>query len=203
MRELARRARVEASAAVSPLAAQLRDQRARALDVVVVLDVAGDGGGIAALERQAQAVGRALLVLQAQELAGERLLAGHAGARLALARRDGFELRFDGLAALGELEQRAMRFAHGTARLAQLVGGLAARFFRRGEIGLQLLDAAAQLAQLLLVGRRLLGVRGDAATAGDRGTSRPRCAASSRSHGLRSCPGRTVCIARDASSPPR
>ena len=89
-----------------------------------------------------------------RSLRGERFLLGHAGARLAVALRDRGELGFERAAALRKLEERALRLAHRLAARAQLVGRLAARFLRRGELGLQLLDAPAQLAQVLLARRR-------------------------------------------------
>jgi hypothetical protein len=81
------------------LAAQLRDDRGtRALDVCVVGDVARDASRILAFEDQAQAVRRALPVLQAQQPSCQRLLLGEFRASVALAGRDRFELRFDGSA---------------------------------------------------------------------------------------------------------
>ena len=52
-----------------------------------------------------------------------------------------------------------MRLAHRLLALAQLVHCAAARLLRAGEIALQLLDARAQLLQLLGTGRAVGGGR--------------------------------------------
>ena len=74
-----------------------------------------------------------------------------AAVNLALALAERGDLGLDHAALLREREERAMRLAHRLAARAQLVGGGPARFLRGREVGLQLVDARAQLAQLLLV----------------------------------------------------
>ena len=122
--------------------------------------MARDARRVLALEGEAQAVGGALLVLQAQQLTRELLLPRGAGARLALALRDRLQLRLQVAALLRQPEERTVRLANRLAALAQLVGGLAARLLRGGEVRLQLLDARAKLAQLLLARRGGPGARG-------------------------------------------
>ena len=127
----------------------------RALDVAVVRDVAGNLGGVAPLEDQAHPVRCAMPVLQAQQLPGESLLLAHAGADLALTPRDRAELVFQRPAPLRQFEERAMRFGERLAAGAQLVGRFAPRFLRARQLRLQLLDALAQVAQLLPARRRI------------------------------------------------
>jgi hypothetical protein len=64
--------------------------------------------------------------------------------------RDARELALERLPLLREIEQRAARLAHRAIALAQGVGGLAARALGAGEVRLQLADARAQVAQVLL-----------------------------------------------------
>src|SRR5688572_18783264 len=117
------------------LAPQLADQLAAGpLDVVVVGHVARHRGSVAALEGEPYPIGRALALLQPQQLRGQGLLLGASGARLALARRQRAQLRLDASALLREAEERAVRLAHRAAAGAQLVRGLAARLLRGGEV---------------------------------------------------------------------
>ena len=115
--------------------------------------MARNGGRVAPLEQQAQAVGRALALLQLQQARGERFLLGRGGMRFALARADRRELRLEGAALLAQLEERAVRLRERARAFLQLVGGFAAGLLRFGEALLQALDAPAQLVQVLRPGR--------------------------------------------------
>ena len=133
------------------------------------------GRGVAAFQREAQAIRRSLLVLEPQQLRRGVLFGGDAAAKAALLLADRGELAFQRLPPLTELEQRPVRVAQRLGIRAQLARGLAARFFGRRDAALDLVDAGAQVVEILLRrgGRCRAGKPREDEAAGDRGPAQP------------------------------
>jgi hypothetical protein len=98
-----------------------------------------------------------LLVLQAQQARGELFLPRGIAAHGAFALRDAGELGLELAPAPPEIEQGAACVAHRPIARAQGVGRFRARALGGRELGLQLADARAQLAQVVLRGGALCG----------------------------------------------
>ncbi len=125
---------------------------ARALDIAEVGEVPRERGEVPAFEDEPQAILPAMLVLDAKEPLGERLLAGDlpAGAFAALAQLR--ELLRQGLPGVGQFEERAIGLAHGLLGGLEGLGRLAARFLGLRKLLFQALDPTAQLLEVLLGG---------------------------------------------------
>ncbi len=119
----------------------------------------GNGGQVAPLEDEPQAVLPALLVLQAEQPLGERLLGRDV---LARARPPVGELRLlrgQCRVRIAQFEKRAVCLAHRLFRGLQDIGRLAPRLLGPREFLLQPFDALAQLPEVFLGGRGRRGLR--------------------------------------------